>query len=211
MRIVGGFLGSRRLEKPPEGVRPTSDRVREALFARLESLGGLHGQRVLDVYAGTGALGIEAISRGASSVVFVDRAAGAIRVLQANLEKLGIADRAHVLRGDACRSLRWLAREGRRFELVFLDPPYASQEVERATAALVNEGLLAEGARVVLETPKRHSPAPTAGFAVVDTRSYGDTAISFLAVERDDSASGTGGALQVTTDKSDEEEVGENG
>jgi 16S rRNA (guanine966-N2)-methyltransferase len=193
VRIVGGFLGSRRLERPPEGVRPTSDRVREALFARLESLGRLHGQRVLDAYAGTGALGIEAISRGASSVVFVDRTAGSIRVLRANLEKLGIADRARVVRGDTCRSLRWLAREGHRFDLVFLDPPYASREVERAMSALADAKLLAEGGRVVLETPKRHSPAPTAGFVVVDTRIYGDTAISFLAAGRDDSASRTAG------------------
>ncbi len=190
MRIIGGFLGSRRLAAPPRGVRPTADRVREALFARL---GELSGARVLDLYAGTCALGIESISRGAERAVFVDRAAGALRVLRANLASLGIADRARVLRGEALRCVRRLARDGERFELVFLDPPYASRAAERAAAAIVEAKILAEGGTVVLELPKRHSLAPIPGLVVVDQRGYGDTSIALLVpvseVERVDSKS----------------------
>jgi 16S rRNA (guanine(966)-N(2))-methyltransferase RsmD len=174
LRVIGGFLGSRRLVAPSAGVRPTSDRVREALFARLGQLGGL---RVLDLYAGTGSLGIEAISRGAENVVFVDRAPRSLRTLRANLANLEIADRARVLRGDACRCVRRLGRDEERFDLVFLDPPYASQELERAAAEIVEAKLLAEGATLVFELPKRHSLAPISGLVLAERRSYGDTAI----------------------------------
>jgi 16S rRNA (guanine966-N2)-methyltransferase len=185
LRVIGGFLGSRRLVAPSSGVRPTSDRVREAVFAHLGELSGL---RVLDLYAGTGSLGIEAISRGARDVVFVERAAQSLRALNANITSLGIGDRTRVLRGDVCRCVRRLGREGERFDLVFLDPPYASQESERAAAAIVEAKLLAEGATLVFELPKRHSLAPISGLVVGERRSYGDTAIE-LAVPTQDGIS----------------------
>ena len=186
MRVIGGFLGSRRLVAPSSGVRPTSDRVREAVFAHLGELSGL---RALDLYAGTGSLGIEAISRGAQDAVFVERAAQSLRALNANLSSLGIGDRTRVLRGDVCRCVRRLGREEERFDLVFLDPPYASsQESERAAAAIVDAKLLAEGATLVFELPKRHSLAPISGLVVGERRSYGDTAIE-LAVQTQDGIS----------------------
>lgn len=216
MRVVGGFLGSRRLAVPPGGVRPTSDRVREALFSLLGELCGL---RVLDLYAGSGALGIEAISRGAESAVFVDRALTSLRVLQANLDSLGISERARVLRGDAQGCVRRLGRARERFDLVFVDPPYASQEAERAAAALVEARLLSEGAKVVFELPKRHSLPPISGLAVTQQRRYGDTAIVLLVPRQAGrppdrgrpEASRTTGARRELWQMKDREEDGGNG
>jgi 16S rRNA (guanine(966)-N(2))-methyltransferase RsmD len=161
-------------------VRPTADRVREALFARL---GPLHEARVLDLYAGSGALGIEAISRGAASVVFVERAPRSLAALRENLASLGLGDRARVQPGDAARVIRRLAAEGARFDLVLLDPPYASGEIARALGALRRAGLLAPGATLVIESGRRHPLPAVAGFEVRDQRRYGDTLITRLAEE----------------------------
>jgi len=147
LRVTGGSLGGRRFRVPAEDVRPTSDRVREALFARL---GDLSGRAVLDLYAGSGALGIEALSRGADSLVSVDRSAAALRCIRENLESLGASDRSATQRGDAPAVVRRLARGRQRFDLVLVDPPYASQEGERALDALVAAGVLALDALVVL-------------------------------------------------------------
>lgn len=175
MRVTGGRLGGRRLRAPGVGARPTSDRVREALFARLDP----EGAAVLDLYAGTGALGIEAISRGAESATFVERSASCARILRANLEALGVAVRCEVLVAEARRALARLAeRRGRRFDLVLLDPPYASDEASGALEALVRSELLAEGAIVVVESSRRRPPAAVAGLEAIDERRYGDTLIT---------------------------------
>ncbi len=176
--MVGGAFGGRRLRRAPVGVRPTSDRVREALYARLD---GLEGARVLDLYAGTGALGIEALSRGAKEVVFVDRAPRALATLRANLVSLGIDASQRVVRGDAVATLEWLSRAGERFDLVLLDPPYEARELERALEALGAADLLAAGAQVVVERARRHPLPPLRGLATLDERRYGDTVISRLA------------------------------
>jgi 16S rRNA (guanine(966)-N(2))-methyltransferase RsmD len=178
MRVIAGRFGGRRLaDAPGVGVRPTADRVREALFS---SLGDLEGARVLDLYAGTGALGIEALSRGASAAVFVERSRAALAVLRSNLEALELNVRsgpAQVIRGDAGAVLRRLARAGERFDLVLLDPPYASGEAPRALEGLVEGGLLAHDAEVVLEASRRHPVTPVAGLVLRDQRRYGDTLI----------------------------------
>ena len=176
--MVGGAFGGRRLRRAPVGVRPTSDRVREALYARLDQL---EGARVLDLYAGTGALGIEALSRGAKEAVFVDRAPRALATLRANLVSLGIEASQRVVRGDAVATVEWLSRAGDRFDLVLLDPPYDARELERALAALGAADLLAAGARVVVERARRHPLPPLRGLAALDERRYGDTVISRLA------------------------------
>ncbi len=120
MRIVAGAYGGRRLTAPRGGrVRPTSDRVREALFS---ILGTVAGARVLDLFAGSGALGIEALSRGAAEATFVDSAPAAARAVRANLDALGIG--AEVRRADARAFLRSARAGGRQYDLVFLDPPY---------------------------------------------------------------------------------------
>lgn len=174
LRVTGGSLGGRRFRAPAEDVRPTSDRVREALFARL---GDLSGRAVLDLYAGSGALGIEALSRGADSLVSVDRSPAALRCIRENLESLGASDRAATQRGDVPTVVRRLARTQHLFDLVLVDPPYASQEADRALAALVAGGVLAADATVVLERGRRHPSPEIEGLTPLDERRYGDTVI----------------------------------
>ena len=121
MRVIAGTLRGRALRAPPgRGTRPTADKVREAIFSVLGSLVDLEGTSVLDLYAGSGAMGIEALSRGAASVVFVDDAPAACRTLQANLDSLGLAGRGRILRQDV---LRYLDTAG-RFDIALCDPPY---------------------------------------------------------------------------------------
>lgn len=181
MRVIAGRFGGRRLlDAPREGVRPTSDRVREALFARL---GALDDCRVLDLYAGTGTLGIEALSRGAAHTTFIERSRAALAVLGRNLTALGLAEEGvvRVMRGDVATALRRLARDAEMFDRVFIDPPYESAEAVRALEALVAGGLLAPDAEVVVEASRRHPVGPVPGLVRLDERRYGDTLIVRLA------------------------------
>ena len=174
MRVTGGTLGGRLLRVPASGVRPSADRVRESLFA---CLGALDGARVLDLYSGTGALGIESLSRGANTAVFIDRDARTLAVLRRNLDELGVLERARIVRSDAVRALRRLERERERFDLILADPPYASSEPERVLAEVARGAILVPGGTLVLECGRRH-PLPTPeGLAVVDERHYGDTRV----------------------------------
>jgi pantetheine-phosphate adenylyltransferase len=160
-------------------VRPTSDRVREALFSRL---GDIADCRVLDLFAGTGALGIEAISRGAREVVFVERASAALGVLARNLETLDLESVSQVLRGDVKPTLRRLAQRGRRFDLIFMDPPYDADVFGETLARIGRGGLLEAGGTLVVESAKRH-PLPAAtqfNLVVLDERTTGDTMITRL-------------------------------
>jgi 16S rRNA (guanine966-N2)-methyltransferase len=174
MRVTGGSLCGRRLRAPREGARPTSDRVREALFARIDP----EGAAVLDLYAGSGALGIEALSRGAERATLVERSARCARVLRENLEALGLPARCEVVVAEALRALSDLDRQGRRFDLVLLDPPYLSDEASAALAALARSELLPERAMVVVESSRRRPPAAVEGLEVIDERRYGDTLIT---------------------------------
>jgi len=172
MRVVAGRYGGRRLVAPPgSATRPTSDRVREALFSVLGD--AVHDARVLDLYAGSGALGIEALSRGAASAVFVDRSPRAIAAIRANLEALEIG--AEVRRMEARAALRTALARADAYDLVFLDPPYRraaglGRELSEALPAV-----LAPGARIVSESDRR-GPLALA-FPLVDERRYGDTVI----------------------------------
>jgi 16S rRNA (guanine966-N2)-methyltransferase len=171
VRVVAGRFGGRRLSAPPgRGTRPTSDRVREALFS---ILGPLDGVRVLDLYAGSGALGIEALSRGAASAVFVERDARAAAVLRENLGALGVD--ADLRRVDAIAALRDARTRGETYDLVLCDPPYRqAPDLGRSLGeALVP--VLAGGARVVTESDRR---APLdLPLMLTDERRYGDTLI----------------------------------
>jgi 16S rRNA (guanine966-N2)-methyltransferase len=160
---------------PRSDVRPTADRVRESLFARL---GDLAGKRVLDLFAGSGALGFEALSRGARHVTFVDRSNGVLEVVRANASTLGVAEQVTLQRGEALAFLRRLGGET-AFDLVFLDPPYAGVALPRVLAGLVAAGALAPGALVVAESDRRHPPGPIEGLAAIDERRYGDTLITW--------------------------------
>jgi len=186
MRVVGGALRGRSLSGfRGSAIRPTSDRVREVVFNVLASR-GFFGARpvVLDLYAGTGALGIEALSRGAERAVFVDSAAVAARLIKKNLSRFGLEDRAVVLQMDVLRAIGALGRRGERFDIVFVDPPYAegvSGEVLRDL-----DGVLAKGAVVVAEGPRGAPLDPSeTGLAVLDEKVYGDTAVFFLGRHQD--------------------------
>jgi 16S rRNA (guanine966-N2)-methyltransferase len=171
VRVVAGRFGGRRLRAPRGGAtRPTSDRVRESLFALLGDVGGA---RVLDLFAGSGALGIEALSRGATQATFVDSAAASARAVRDNLEALGAA--GEVRRMDARAFLRSARKAGRQYDLVFVDPPYrrAGALAEGLTGAL--PAVLAPGGRVAAES--EHRAPLELGLPVLEERRYGDTVI----------------------------------
>ncbi len=172
MRIVAGEFGGRRLVAPPgDATRPTSDRVREALFSVLGA--SVQDARVLDLYAGSGALGLESLSRGAASAVFVDRAPRAVAAIRANLEALGIE--ADVRRMEAPTAIRTASARGEAYDLVFLDPPYRhAAELGRELSEAL-PAVLALGARVVTESDRR-DPLEL-DLALTDERRYGDTVI----------------------------------
>ena len=188
MRVIAGFLGSRSLSTPPTGVRPTSDRVRESLFGRL---GDLSDCRVLDLFAGSGSLGIEAISRGASEVVFIERAGPALRCLDKNLRSLELEPVSTVIRGKVQGGLRRLIKESREFDLILMDPPYASEEYGPVLEILAGCELLALQGRLVVESAKRHSLAllVVAPLQILDERKTGDTTITRLTRTEGDSMS----------------------
>lgn len=172
MRIISGSYGGRTLKAPPgDSTRPTSDRVRESLFSILGE--SVQDANVLDLFAGSGALGLEALSRGAASVTFVDEAPPAIKAIRANLQALSAQAKVH--RNDALRFLAHASRGQAQYDLVFLDPPY--RHAERLARPL-SEGLpavLAPGAVAVAESDRR---APLAlDLALKDERRYGDTLI----------------------------------
>ncbi len=184
VRIVAGVAGGRRLAVPPHGTRPTSDRVREAVFSALQARRDLESARVLDLYAGSGALGLEALSRGAAYVRFVESDRRAAAVLRRNVETLGLGGRdgtaaeittAHVplvLRGDPDRP----------YDVVLADPPYALDDIALTDVlnALVGGSWLAPAALLVVERPAK-APTPTwpDGVVALTHRRYGDTAVYY--------------------------------
>lgn len=169
MRVIAGELGGRRLRSARGGAtRPTAERVREALFSML---GPLEGAVVLDLFAGSGALGIEALSRGAASATFVERSPQALAALRANLVALELNERARVIAGDALGALR----ANDKYDLVFLDPPYAMAAALAAALSRELPGVLRAGARVVSESDRR-GPLELA-LALSRERRYGDTLI----------------------------------
>jgi 16S rRNA (guanine966-N2)-methyltransferase len=180
MRVIAGRLGGRRLSAPRgRTTRPTSDRVREALFSML---GPIDGASVLDLFAGTGALGIEALSRGAAKALFVERDAAAVAALKGNLAQLELAEPlARVWVGEALAALRSARKAGETYDLVFIDPPYDQlRDSERELSALLPTVLL-PGARVVVESDRR-APAELP-LAVAQRKRYGDTTITIHRTE----------------------------
>ncbi|MDF1566183.1 MAG: 16S rRNA (guanine(966)-N(2))-methyltransferase RsmD [Deltaproteobacteria bacterium] len=177
MRIIGGSARGRRLHPPPGKLaRPTSDRVRQSLFDLLGQR--CDGLRVLDLFAGTGALGLEALSRGAEAALFVEREPRMIAVLQKNLDHLSFGDRATLKRGDALR-LKGAIEGAGPFELVLADPPYAEGPGPVCEAVAACPGLIVPGGRLVVEHDRRTpSPEQMGTLQRVDLRRYGDTNLS---------------------------------
>jgi 16S rRNA (guanine966-N2)-methyltransferase len=176
MRVIAGSLKGRRLQAPTwAGLRPTSDKLRETLFNVLAPR--VPGARVLDGYAGTGAIGIEALSRGASEVVFVERDRRAQRLIADNLARCGVASGCVIIRASAVRAVDELLAAARAFDIVLLDPPY-DLPPEEAIGPLA--GLLAPGGVLVLEHAKRRRSPETAGrLARTRALAAGDSALSF--------------------------------
>ena len=181
MRIVAGRLRGRALATPGDGaIRPTSDRVREAVFNILaHGVDGfaIDGVRVLDLFAGTGALGIEALSRGAAFALLVEEDAAARGLIRSNIEALGLTGQTRIYRRDATQLGPALPRE--RFGLVMADPPYGKGLGERALASAAEGGWLNAGAIAVLEERADVSIAWPPSFEAIDRRTWGDTAAHF--------------------------------
>lgn len=182
MRIVAGIHRGRRLVAPAgRDVRPTADRTREAVFSKLshgwppeEFL--LRGARVLDAFAGTGALGLEALSRGAAHVTFLEQAPASLSALKQNVETLKVGADVTLIRGDATRP----PAAPTPCSLVLMDPPYDSGLETPALAALAGQGWIAPGAVVVVEIPRTRDPEPPAGFTLEDTRVYGKAKVAYF-------------------------------
>lgn len=180
MRVIAGSARGRRLEAPPgRSVRPTADRVKEALFSILGSRVELAGEAVLDLFAGSGALGIEALSRGAAAVVFVEQNAAARRLLEANLERCGLGDHGRVVGQPARTALTRLAAEGVRFDGVLMDPPYGQGLAERTLRQLAEGPLLRPSGWVAAEHHLEDRLAEAYGTLRLTTaKRYGKTAVS---------------------------------
>jgi 16S rRNA (guanine966-N2)-methyltransferase len=183
MRIVAGTFGGRRLHTPKgREIRPTSDRVREAIFSILGP--SVLAARVLDLFAGTGALGLEALSRGALEAVFIDQSLEAVRLIRSNIASLGVQERVRVIHGSVNQAIQRLAGEGKTFDLIFMDPPYGKGAVQKTLSLLGH--VARSGTLVVAEHDVRDVlplPLTEQEWSKIQERKYGDTAVSFYMKE----------------------------
>lgn len=181
MRIVAGKFRGKQLEAPKsDEIRPTSDRVREAVFSIIGSRIGPHldGRYVLDLFAGTGALGFEALSRGAAHCVFIDTGIEARGLIRGHIELFGVGGQTKLLKRDATDL--GPAERIKPSDLVFVDPPYGKGLGEKAIASALAGGWIAQGALIVLEERKNATIETLSGTEIVDRREYADTAVTFL-------------------------------
>ena len=178
LRVTGGELGGRRFKAPPGNeVRPTSDKVREALFAILAD--SVRVEKAADLFAGSGALGLEALSRGAEHCLFVERRGAVLKVLRDNLVSLDLQKRSRILQADAAAPAKRLLLAG-PVQLMLGDPPYEKGQVARLLQLAGGHGFLALGGWLVLEHSPRERPVEAHGLHLVDHRTYGQTELSFL-------------------------------
>ncbi|MDF7637001.1 16S rRNA (guanine(966)-N(2))-methyltransferase RsmD [Leuconostocaceae bacterium ESL0958] len=178
MRVIAGRFGGLRLEAVKgRQTRPTTDKVKEAVFSMLAP--HLQGGRVLDLYAGTGGLAIEAVSRGMAAAVLVDRQYAAIQVIQHNIEKTKAAAAFQVIKAPATAALKRLIDDRQRFDLVLLDPPYAKERVQADLDAMIKGGLLQDGAIVMIESDEAANlPEPDGQLVLLQQKQYGITRVS---------------------------------
>ena len=188
MRIISGISKGRKLVTPKRySVRPTSDRVKESLF---NILGGeVEAKVVLDLFAGTGNLGIEALSRGAKRVIFVEKGRQALRLIQTNLNQLGLVDRSEILPRDANRAIGILNQRGECFDLILMDPPYEKGLIQRTLMKLIAHPIYHRDSILVIEHNRRE-PLPhwLDGWNLMRQQKIGDTLLSFLTLQVRDQA-----------------------
>ncbi|NOX97406.1 MAG: 16S rRNA (guanine(966)-N(2))-methyltransferase RsmD [Nitrospirae bacterium] len=179
LRIVGGEAKGRKLNiVKGKSVRPTADRVKESLFNILRE--EIRDNEVLDLFAGVGSLGIEALSRGAKRAVFVDKGSACARVIGKNLDILGFRERAEIYHEEVAKAVRWLAQQERKFGLVFVDPPYGSDLAEKTLEGLAGSQIVDEEGTVIVEHYwKRILPEAVGTLGLVRNEKYGDTSLSF--------------------------------
>ena len=183
MRVISGNLRGKRLFSPKgQELRPTSDRVKEAIFDILQDQ--FQGQNVLDLFAGTGALGIECLSRGASKAVFVEESPRSLSALRRNIEECRLKDKTEVLGRKVLPALKILEVRGETFGLIFLDPPYDKGEVRRVLEVLSRSSILTPGALVVAEHSLSEGIDSIPSLQRVDRRQYGRTLVSFFRPEK---------------------------
>ncbi len=185
MRVITGSARGRKLKEPAgRAIRPTTDKVKEAMFNIVQF--DIEGRRVLDLFAGTGQLGIEALSRGAASAVFLDESGEAVKLVRENLRASGLEKQAQVVQGD---SLRYLA-QGEKFDLIFLDPPYDSPLLEKTVEAIQAFDILREGGIMVCESmPEKQLPAAKAPYCRGREYRYGKIKITLYGRENGESGS----------------------
>lgn len=185
MRVIAGTARGLRLTAPAGlQTRPTADRVKEALFSILASRREMVGARILDICAGTGSLGIEALSRGASACSFIELDRHVLALLEKNLVKTGLADRGECLLLEALKGLAALSLRKKLFDIVFLDPPYSSNLYTPVLEALSSLSLVSDGGLLVVECAARSPLAERHEMLYrIDRRVYGDTALEFFARE----------------------------
>lgn len=177
MRIIAGRAKGIKLKMVPGNhVRPTSDRVKESIFQILGPY--FQGGRVLDLFAGTGALGLEALSRGMDEAVFVDQSIKSIQTIRSNIQHLGMENEARVIRREAKSACRWLGKHPQKFELIFVDPPYHNQFLHSILKEISKQKLLAIHGKVVVELPTSTClPEEIGTLKKSEERSYGQTSI----------------------------------
>lgn len=180
MRIIGGNAKGRRLKVPKgQTVRPTSGRVKEALFNILPH--DLSGIKLLDLFAGTGNVSIEALSRGAAEAILIDSSAESGKVIRENLRRVQFTDRTRVWIVPVSRAIRLLARRSESFDMIFLDPPYRRNWVETCLEMIARGNLLRRSGTLIVEHSTHEQPKPEYGLLMLqDQRTYGDTLLSFF-------------------------------
>lgn len=182
MRVITGSAKGRRLLSPKsKKIRPALDQVKEAIFNILFDVTDLH---ILDLFAGTGSMGIEAISRGARSATFVDDFASATELIKKNLKLCGFLDRARVIKSSAGSAIKMLSRRAEIFDIIFVDPPYQKNLVNPTLKVLVESTVLKPSSIIIIEHHPKEAVTPPPGLQITDSRKYGQTMITFLSLDR---------------------------
>ena len=187
MRVISGTARGRRLVSfSGDKIRPTADKVKGSIFNIIASnFGHLEDIKVLDLFSGTGNLGIEALSRGAAKAVFVDENPVSIKILKENINACGFSERSEIIQATVESGINLLSKRGTRFDMIFLDPPYEKGLIEKTLKEIVSKGILEDGAVVIVEHSLREKPLMEYdGLTLTDRRKYGDTEISFYSFKK---------------------------